>query len=58
MILYLPEGLARRTSSAKRAGALAGWCARLELKPGDVFLPAAVTGESLVEVADRLLTLH
>jgi len=43
---------------AKRAGALAGWCARLEQKPGDVFLPADVTGESLVEVADKLLTLH
>lgn len=43
---------------AKRAGALAGWCARLEQKPGDVFLPADVMGENLVEVADRLLTLH
>ena len=43
---------------AKRAGALAGWCSRLELEPGDVFLPADVTGDSLVEVADRLLTLH
>lgn len=42
---------------AKRAGALAGWCARLEGKPGDVFLPADVTGENLVEVADKLLTL-
>ena len=43
---------------AKRAGALAGWCARLEQEPGDVFLPAAVTGESLLEVAEMLLTLH
>jgi 2-haloacid dehalogenase len=43
---------------AKRAGALAGWCARLEHKPGDVFLPADVTGESLTEVADKLLSLH
>jgi 2-haloacid dehalogenase len=43
---------------AKRAGGLAGWCARLEHKPGDVFLPADVTGENLVEVADKLLTLH
>jgi len=43
---------------AKRAGALAGWCARLEHKPGDVFLSADVTGESLVEVAEKLLTLH
>ena len=24
---------------AKRAGALAGWCARLEGEPGDVFTP-------------------
>jgi len=43
---------------AKRAGAMAGWCARLELEPGDVFLPADVTGETLVEVADKLLALH
>lgn len=43
---------------AKRAGALAGWCARLEQRPGDVFLPADVTGENLVEVADKLLSLH
>ena len=43
---------------AKRAGALAGWCARLEHEPGDVFLPADVTGETLVEVADKLLKLH
>lgn len=43
---------------ARRAGALAGWCARLEREPGDVFMPADVTGESLVEVADKLLTLH
>ena len=43
---------------AKRAGALSGWCARLEKKPGDVFLTADVTGESLVEVVDRLLELQ
>ena len=43
---------------AKRAGALAGWCARLEQSHGDVFLPADVTGDSLVEVADKLLALH
>ncbi|MBS3804833.1 MAG: HAD-IA family hydrolase [Oleiphilaceae bacterium] len=43
---------------AKRAGALAGWCARLEHEVGDVFLPADVSGEDLVEVADKLLTLH
>jgi 2-haloacid dehalogenase len=43
---------------AKRAGALAGWCARLEHEPGDVFLPADVTGESLDDVAEKLLTLH
>jgi len=42
---------------AKRAGALAGWCARLERQPGDVFLPADVRGETLVEVADGLLAL-
>lgn len=43
---------------AKKAGALAGWCARLEFRPGDVFLPADVNGDSLVEVADGLLALH
>lgn len=43
---------------AKRAGALAGWCSRLEYEPGDVFLPADVTGDSLVEVADKLMSLH
>ncbi|WP_375177793.1 HAD family hydrolase [Marinobacter mobilis] len=43
---------------AKRAGALAGWCSRLEYGPGDVFLPADVTGDSLVEVADKLMSLH
>ena len=30
---------------AKRVGALAGWCARLELEPGDVFLPADVIAQ-------------
>ncbi|MFO7993826.1 MAG: HAD-IA family hydrolase [Marinobacter sp.] len=43
---------------AKRAGAIAGWCARLECQPGDVFVPADVTGNNLVEVADRLMSLH
>lgn len=43
---------------AKRAGATAGWCSRLEYKPGDVFLPADVTGDTLVEVADKLMSLH
>ncbi|MBS3744422.1 MAG: HAD hydrolase-like protein [Wenzhouxiangellaceae bacterium] len=41
---------------AKKAGAQAGWCARLECRPGDVFLPADVTGSSLVEVADKLMS--
>ena len=43
---------------AKRAGALAGWCARLELQPGDVFLPADVTGQTLTEVADKWVALE
>lgn len=42
---------------AKRAGALAGWCSRLEGEPGDVFVPADVQGDDLVEVVDRLLDL-
>lgn len=42
---------------AKRAGALTGWCSRLELERGDVFLPADVTGDTLVEVAEKLLLL-
>jgi 2-haloacid dehalogenase len=42
---------------AKRVGALAGWCSRLEGKRGDVFLPADVTGDDLVEVVDGLLAL-
>lgn len=42
---------------AKRAGAWAGWCSRLEGKPGNVFHPADVTGDDLVEVADGLLDL-
>ncbi|MGB7757074.1 MAG: HAD-IA family hydrolase [Salinisphaera sp.] len=42
---------------AKRAGALAGWCSRLEGEPGDVFHPADVRGDDLVEVADELLAL-
>ncbi|MGK7297367.1 MAG: haloacid dehalogenase type II [Candidatus Wenzhouxiangella sp. M2_3B_020] len=42
---------------AKKAGAMAGWCARLEGEPGDVFLPADVNGETLVEVVEGLLAL-
>ncbi|QZY29239.1 HAD-IA family hydrolase [Nocardioides coralli] len=42
---------------AKRAGALAGWCSRLEGEPGDVFLPADVHGDDLVEVVEGLLAL-
>lgn len=42
---------------AKRAGALAGWCSRLEGEPGDVFQPADVRGDDLVEVVDGLLAL-
>ena len=42
---------------AKKAGALAGWCSRLEGEPGEVFLPADVRGDDLVEVVDALLTL-
>lgn len=42
---------------AKRAGALAGWCSRLEGRPGDVFLPADVRGDDLVEVVNGLLAL-
>jgi len=40
---------------AKRAGAWAGWCSRLEGEPGEVFRPADVTGDDLVEVASGLL---
>jgi len=43
---------------AKKAGAQAGWCDRLECEPGDVFIPADVTGSTLVEVADKLMGLH
>lgn len=42
---------------AKRAGALAGWCSRLEGEPGDVFEPADVRGDGLVEVIEGLLAL-
>ena len=42
---------------AKKAGALAGWCSRLEGEPGDVFQPADVRGDDLVEVVDGLLAL-
>lgn len=42
---------------AKRAGALAGWCSRLEGEPGNVFQPADVRGDDLVEVVDGLLAL-
>lgn len=42
---------------AKRAGARAGWCSRLEGEPGEVFLPADVRGDDLVEVVEGLLAL-
>lgn len=42
---------------AKKAGALAGWCSRLEGEPGEVFQPADVRGDDLVEVVDGLLAL-
>ncbi|OLT22120.1 haloacid dehalogenase, type II [Ornithinimicrobium sp. CNJ-824] len=42
---------------AKKAGALAGWCSRLEGEPGEVFLPADVRGDDLLEVVDGLLAL-
>ncbi|WP_130014839.1 haloacid dehalogenase type II [Serinicoccus sediminis] len=42
---------------ATKAGALAGWCSRLEGEPGEVFLPADVRGGDLVEVVDGLLAL-
>ena len=42
---------------AKQAGALAGWCSRLEGEPGNVFQPADVRGDDLVEVVDGLLAL-
>jgi hypothetical protein len=46
-------GLPRRQAS----GALTGWCSRLEGEPGDVFLPADVRSDDLVEVVEDLLTL-
>lgn len=42
---------------AKRAGALSGWCSRLEGEPGDVFEAADVRGDDLVEVVEGLLAL-
>ncbi len=42
---------------AKKVGALAGWCSRLEGEPGEVFLSADVRGDDLVEVVDGLLAL-
>ncbi len=42
---------------AKKVGALAGWCSRLEGEPGDVFLAADVRGDDLVEVVEGLLAL-
>ncbi|WP_019813167.1 haloacid dehalogenase type II [Saccharomonospora saliphila] len=42
---------------AVRAGCLAGWCSRLEGRYGDVFAPPTVTGDTLVEVVDRLVVL-
>lgn len=42
---------------AKRAGCLAGWCARLEGCYGDVFSPPDATGNDLTEVVEQLLDL-
>ncbi len=42
---------------AKKAGALAGWCSRLEGEPGEVFQPADIRGDDLVEVVEGLLAL-
>ncbi len=42
---------------AKKAGALAGWCSRLEGEPGEVFQPADIRGDDLVEVVGGLLAL-
>ncbi|MEX2469626.1 MAG: haloacid dehalogenase type II [Pseudohongiellaceae bacterium] len=42
---------------AKRAGCLAGWCARLEGAYGDVFTPPDVTGDDLEQVAEGLIAL-
>ncbi|GAB2504611.1 haloacid dehalogenase type II [Nocardiopsis aegyptia] len=42
---------------AKRAGCLAGWCARLEGRYGDVFTAPDVSGSDLVQVVERLLGL-
>ncbi len=42
---------------AKRAGCLAGWCARLEGAYGDVFTPPDVMGDNLEQVVEGLLAL-
>jgi 2-haloacid dehalogenase len=42
---------------AHAAGLTTGWASRHERHYGDVFTPADVTGEDLVEVADGLLAL-
>ncbi|MBC3193977.1 haloacid dehalogenase type II [Pseudonocardia sp. C8] len=42
---------------AKRAGLTTGWASRLEGHYADVFLPADVVGQDLVEVARRLTAL-
>ncbi|RJN32866.1 HAD-IA family hydrolase [Nesterenkonia natronophila] len=42
---------------AKKVGALAGWCSRLEGEPGEIFHAADVRGEDLIEVVDGLLAL-
>lgn len=42
---------------ARKAGALSGWCSRLEGEHGDIFDPADVRGADLVEVVDGLLAL-
>jgi 2-haloacid dehalogenase len=42
---------------AKKAGLMAGWCARAEGKYGDIFIPADVMAGDLIEVAEGLLAL-
>jgi len=42
---------------AKRAGCVAGWCARLEGAYGDVFAPPDVTGDDLEQVVGGLLAM-
>ncbi|MDT0305292.1 haloacid dehalogenase type II [Streptomonospora wellingtoniae] len=42
---------------AKRAGCLAGWCSRLEVRYGDVFAAPDARGDTLTDVATGLLEL-